>query len=384
MQQGKDWTLSRRAFIKRSSLLAACALLGGGANAALSGCSVADRVIMHSTTIIDDAGREIAIPTADSIKSVFFTSGLAQVYVEALAPDLVGCTCGKYTAAELEFLPEGIEKKPYLGTLHENQEFDREQLLVEDIDIMFSISGVALTRQNISEAEEVQEQTGIPVVLVDGTFGLLGHVFRFLGEIFERQKRAEELATYVDGIVTEVFDAVAKIPENEKLRVYYAEGPEGLQTEPETSQHMSAFLAAGAIDVADCDETYGGGMTDVSLEQVLRWDPDVIVAWGGKILGGAYEDILTNRDWADIKAVKDGYVFECPALPWCWCDRPPGVNRVMGLQWIANVLYPDYFDVDIAERTIEYFKMMLDVDISRERVEELLGRSYPSPLRKNA
>lgn len=364
---------TRRDFAKLAAMAAAS--IAGGST--LVGCSVADNVIMHKQTITDDAGRELEIPTADAIQSIFFTSGLAQVYIIALDPDKLGGSAAKFTDEELKFLPKGIDKLTYMGTLHNSDEIDREALLVEDIDIMFSISGVGLTSANISEAEEIQAQTNIPVVLVDGSFDKVGHAFRFLGELLDKQERAEELASYVDKIYEEVSSVVATIPEEDRIPIYYAEGAEGLQTEPASSQHMLAFLEAGALDVATCEETYGGGMTDVSLEQVLKWDPEVIISWDSEIRGGAYEDIKTNKDWADITAVKDGRVYAMPNLPWAWCDRPPGVNRIIGLEWVCNLLYPDIYQIDIVERTQEFFKVMLNVDITREQALDVLGDSYP-------
>lgn len=364
--------LTRRAFLKGAACAAAVT-----AAAPLAGCDMADRVIMHTRTITDHAGRELEIPTADSIKTVFFTSGLAQVYITALAPELLGASAAKFTEEELEFLPDGVENLPYLGTLNNNDEIDREQLLLHDFDIMFSISGIELTQQNISEAEDIQAQTGIPVVLVDGSFDKIGDAFRFLGDILERPDRAEELASYVDGVYAEVHAAVQQIPDSEKIGVYYAEGPEGLQTEPETSQHMLAFLEAGAKCVADCEVTYGGGMTNVSLEQVLKWNPEVIISWDSRIRGGAFEDIRTNPDWSTIKAVRDDRVYAMPNLPWAWCDRPPGVNRVIGLQWICNLLYPSYYDVDMVACTQKFFDVMLGVQVSEDRVLDILGNSYP-------
>ena len=144
--------LSRRDFAKLAALAAAS--IAGGST--LVGCSLADKVIMHKQTVTDDAGRTLEIPTADAIESIFFTSGLAQVYIVALIPEKLGGSAAKFTEEELQYLPEGIEDLPYMGTLHNNDEIDREALLVEDIDIMFSISGVGLTSANISEAEEIQ------------------------------------------------------------------------------------------------------------------------------------------------------------------------------------------------------------------------------------
>ncbi len=350
----------------------------------LSGCKeYADAVILGKRTVTDHAGREVEIPTPEGIKSVFFTSSLAQVYITSLCPDLLGGTASKFDAGQLRFMPAGVDKLPYLGTIHNNGEIDRESLLTEDIDIMFSISGIELTQQNVSEAIGLQDQTHIPCLLVDGSFDKIPEAFRFLGDILGREERAEELASFCERSYTSVRDVVQTIPQEERVRLYYAEGPEGLQTEPETSQHMLGFLEAGAICVADCEETYGGGMTDVSLEQVLTWDPEVIIAWDTEQRGGAAEDILTNPDWAQIQAVKEDRVYAMPNEPWAWCDRPPGVNRILGIHWVANLLYPDIYDVDIKEIIKEFFKVMYQVDVDDQTVEGLLGNSYPPPPRKD-
>jgi iron complex transport system substrate-binding protein len=346
--------------------------------------AAADSAILGQRVITDDAGREITIPTPDKIKKVFVTSALAQVYITSLSFDLLAGTASKFTESQLRFQPDGVENLPYLGTINNNGEIDRESLLTEDIDIIFSISGIELTNQNISEAKSLQSQTGIPVVLVDGSFDKIPQAFRFLGDILDRAERAEELAVYCEKSYKAVHDVVAAIPEEERITLYYAEGPEGLQTEPETSQHMLGFLEGGALDAAVCEETYGGGMTDVSLEQVLKWDPEVIIAWDTDVRGGAADDIRTNPNWAQIRAVKNGRVYAMPNEPWAWCDRPPGVNRILGIHWIANLLYPDIYDVDIRKVVKEFFSVMYRVDIDDATVLELLGNSYPPPARETA
>jgi iron complex transport system substrate-binding protein len=242
---------------------------------------------------------------------------------------------------------------------------------------MFSISGIELTQQNISEAIDLQKQTSKPCLLVDGSFNKIPTAFRFLGDCLGREERAEELATFCGEFYERVHKIVQTIPQEERITVYYAEGPEGLQTEPETSQHMLGFLEGGALCAAKCEETYGGGMTDVSLEQVLKWDPEVIVSWDVDTRGGAFDDIRTNKNWSTIKAVRDGRVYTMPNAPFAWCDRPPGVNRFIGIQWVANMLYPDKFNVDMVDRTKEFYKQMYWCDLSDADVAYLLGNSYP-------
>jgi iron complex transport system substrate-binding protein len=343
--------------------------------------SLADAAILGKRTVTDDARRDVEIPVPAGCKNVFFTSALAQVYITALCPELLAGTAAKFNNFQLEFLPDGMTDLPYLGTIHNNGEIDRESLLNQDIDIMFSISGIQLTQQNISEAVDLQHQTGIPCLLVDGSFSQIPHAFRFLGDILDRAERAEQLAQYCEQSYEAVHQVVQSIPQNERITVYYAEGPEGLETEPETSQHMLGFLEGGALCAAKCQETYGGGMTKVNLEQVLTWDPEVIIGWDTDIRGGAIDDILTNPDWSEIKAVQTGRVFAMPNEPWAWCDRPPGVNRIIGIHWVANLLYPDLYDIDMLAVAKDFFKVFYQKDVDDSVMRRILGNSYPPPPR---
>ena len=168
--------------------------------------------------------------------------------------------------------------------------------------------------------------------------------------------------------------AVDSIPEDERVTLYYAEGPEGLQTEPETSSHALTFKIAGAKNVADVE---GSNRVEVSLEQVLAWDPEVIIAWSTVVRGGASDVIPEDPNWAEIKAVKDGRVYTMPNTPFSWCDRPPSVNRFLGIQWVANMLYPEAYDVDMVEVTKEFYSLFYHVEITDEDALELLGNSYP-------
>jgi iron complex transport system substrate-binding protein len=373
--------LSRREFSK----ILASGFVVSFAAGALGGCNIkeaADAVLLGKRVVIDDVGRELEIPTPENIKHVFFTSALAQVYITALCPELLAGTASKFDERQKRFQPANIDELPYLGTIHNNGEIDRESLLVEDIDIMFSISGVANTQFNIDEADDLQEMTKIPCLLVDGSFDKIPSAFRLLGDCLGRESKAEQLAQYCERSYQAVRSVVATIPNDERIYVYYAEGPEGLQTEPEGSQHMLGFLEAGAKDAAVCEITYGGGMTDVSLEQVLKWNPEVIIAWDTSIRGGAYEDILTNPDWSEIQAVKDRRVYAMPNEPWAWCDRPPGVNRILGIHWLANLLYPDIYDIDIIAEVQDFFKNFYGLDLSEQETKEILGNSYPPPPRK--
>lgn len=369
--------LGRRAFVK----LLGTGLLVTFAAPALSGCQgvtdTLDAVLVGTRRIVDDAGREVEIPTPDKLERIYFTSSLAHIYCFTMAPDLLAGTSMQFTPYELEFLPEGTRDLPYLGSLSGGGEINRESLLMEGVQLVFSISGVPLTPSAIDEAKDLQEQTEIPCVCIDGSFENVASCYRLLGDIMGQQDRGEKLAAYCEDIYRRVTDAVESVPEGRRLSLYYAEGPDGLQTEPDASQHALTFAVAGANNVAAVPENEGQGMSNVSLEQVLLWDPEVIVAWDYEVRGGADQIIRTDPNWSSIRAVRDGRVYTMPNVPFAWCDRPPGVQRFLGIQWMANMLYPDAYDVDMVEVVKDFYSTMYWVDVTDDQAKDLLGNSYP-------
>lgn len=345
----------------------------------LAGCRSAsgDEFFRGERVITDHAGREVTIPTAKSLERIYYTSGLAQVYIFSLDPELQGGTASQFTKQQMEYLPPGMNDLLYMGSLSDGGQIDREMLMAQDIQLVFSISGVGLTPSNIYDAESLQKATGIPVVLVDGSFDKIAEAYRFVGNIIGRDARAEELAVYLEDIYEEVTEAMSHVNDDERISLYYAEGPFGLATEPNVSQHALTFEIGKANNVAAVEEIPNLGMTNVSLESVLKWDPEVIVAWDNEIAGGADEIIRTSPAWENIRAVQTGRVYTMPNAPFAWCDRPPGVNRFIGIQWVANMLYPDLYDIDMVERTKEFYEKMYWVEITDEQARDLLGNSYP-------
>ena len=91
----------------------------------------------------------------------------------------------------------------------------------------------------------------------------------------------------------------------------------------------------------------------------------------------ADEIIRTDEKWSHISAVKNGRFYTMPNAPFAWCDRPPGVNHLLGVQWIASMLYLDRYDVDMVEEVKNFYSFLYSVDLTDDDARELLGNSYP-------
>jgi iron complex transport system substrate-binding protein len=93
----------------------------------------------------------------------------------------------------------------------------------------------------------------------------------------------------------------------------------------------------------------------------------MILSWSN-----CYEKIKADPKWKTIKAIQDNKVYAVPSGPFNWFDRPPSVNRVLGLKWLGNLLYPEVYDYDIAEEVREFYKMFYHYDLTDEDIEFLL------------
>ncbi len=130
-----------------------------------------------------------------------------------------------------------------------------------------------------------------------------------------------------------------------KIKVYYAEGPKGLQTDPEGSLHSEVITYAGGKNVANFPVKHGSRNT-ISMEQIISWNPDVIVS---------DSNAFNDSSWKQISAVKQNKIYIIPTVPFNWFDKPPSINRLIGVRWFQSCLYPDLYKGDINKDTKEFF-----------------------------
>jgi iron complex transport system substrate-binding protein len=215
----------------------------------------------------------------------------------------------------------------------------------------------------VSLAERVQQQTGIPYALLDGRFDAIAATYRKLGELTGRQNDSEKLARYADDTIKATTGRIAAIEASARPRVYYARGPLatglGGSINVETIEMLARNVAGGNQ----------GGLANVSIEQVLLWNPDVIVTIDQEFAASVRGDPA----WSAVKAVRDGRVHLSPKMPFGWVDFPPSVNRLIGLWWLAKILYPDKFPEDIRALTRDFYSMYYHRTPSDAQIDHVLA-----------
>lgn len=320
---------------------------------------------------VDGLGRTVAIPAPDKLKRVYSdsTNSFALQYI--VAPDTITASPSKFKEADAPYVPLKFINLPTYGTMSgASGVLDYEKIKAADVQLLISTS----TTGDILAADKLQEQLGIPVITFSTQLDTLPETFTLLGKALGREKEATEVVDYFNGIVKKVTTVVSKIPEDKRLTLYYAEGKDGLATEPGKSDRSVVFNMCGTKNVATVEALSGFGQAAVSMEAILGWDPEIIIVQNGT---GAYNIIKTSKDWASINAVKNGRVYEMPSKPFGWADRPPGANRFIGLLWLADLLYPDEMNIDLVDEVIKYYKAVYHVDITSADVEKLLINAVP-------
>jgi iron complex transport system substrate-binding protein len=316
--------------------------------------------------LVDDAGRRVNVPAKST--RVFAAGPPASVLVFAVAPDaLLGWTT-PFRAAERPFVAAKYADLPTLGRLTgRGNTANVEVVLAAKPDLILDYGSVRATFASL--ADRVQEQTGIPYLLLDGAFDRMAASLRAVGALTGETARAESLAQYADATVAEITQRVARIPRDARPRVYYGRGPRGLDTGLAGSINVESLERVGAINVAA--DLGRGGLVQVSVEQVLRWDPEVILTTDPNFA----ESVRTDPLWRSITAVKQGRMHLAPAVPFGWIDFPPSVNRLVGLRWLAKVLYPDAFPEDLQPFVREFYTRVYHQAPTDAQLRSLLSTS---------
>ncbi len=314
--------------------------------------------------ITDSAGRVVEIP--DEVNTVFAAGPPASILAYIMKPEALTGWPRALRPEERDYIAGPYRDIPETGRLTgRGGEANLERVLEIRPDLIIDFGSVRDTYVDL--ANRVQEQTGIPYILIDGRFENTPEALRLLGEALGVPEGGEELAADVEATFARIDAILEDVPEDERPRVYLARGPEGLETGMKGSINTEIIERAGGRNVAD-DGGATRGLVQASMEQVIVANPDTIVTWDPIFYGKVFEDPL----WQGIDAVRDGRVYLSPTAPFGWIDRPPSLNRVMGLIWMAGLLYPDAWQGDLREDTRAFYNLYYHVDLSDEELERLL------------
>jgi iron complex transport system substrate-binding protein len=161
------------------------------------------------------------------------------------------------------------------------------------------------------------------------------------------------------------------VSEEERTRVYLA-GAHGILSSCGSDFYQHFLIEqAGGVNVA---AELQGGWQNVSPEQLVAWDPDVIIA--DPYCKESMEDILKMDPGLEVlQAVKNDELYSFPEIgQWSF----PIPQSAMGILWLSKTIYPEQFeDIDFEEEVNSYYKDFFGVTYTELGGKNLDGRGIP-------
>ncbi len=320
--------------------------------------------------VTDDVGREVAVPEqVERIACLFAVSGHAVTMlgrgeavvavVEGLHRDLVlNSICPSIGDAAVP-ITSGV--------------INIEELLSVDPDVVF----IQESTFNSEGETEKLDKVGLPWLVVSfSTIEEQKGTIEMIGRAIGRLELAQRFNEFYQECVDLVTERVAAIPEADRIRVYHSVN-EATRTDKRGTLPAEWTEMAGAVNVSlDQDLRLLEDKYFASLEQILLWNPDVIIVNED----GVTDYILENPQWSPLKAVKQGKVYQMPNGVSRW-GHPNSLETPLALVWTADLLYPELFaDVDLEEMTRGFYQEFFRYELTDDELHGILsGRGMRIP-----
>ena len=249
-----------------------------------------------------------------------------------------------------------------------NKDFNTEDLAAKQPDIFFMSPGN-------TNADKIKSM-GIPTVQLNFTnYDEMKQCISLTAQVLggDAITRADKYIQYLDNTLASVKQKTANLSAAEKPKVLHIQSLEPLKVDGSDTIIDDWITAAGGVNAA---QGVKGNMKEVSMEQVLQWNPDVIIIGVNTGKDGAAE-LKANKAWANIKAVQDNKVYNNPSGAYGW-DRY-SAEEVLQVQWAAKTLHPDLFqDVNMVQMVREYYQTYLDYPLSTDEAQLILEAKPPA------
>ena len=344
-------------------------ILSGVMLLSLVGCGtqIDESQAPETRTFTDSVGRTVEVP--DKIDRIAVSGPMAQMVVFALAPDQMVGIASEWDKTAAQYLDAQYYDLPMLGQLYGGKgELNLETLLASGAQVVIDVGE---PKDGIAEdLDALSEQTGLPFVHITATTDTMGDAYRKLGELLNMDAEAETLAAYCESVYSRTQDIAQSV---DKVDLLYCLGENGQNVIANGSYHAEIIdLLSSNLAVVDSPSSKGTG-NEVDMEQILLWNPDYILFAPESI----YDTVADDPIWQQVTAIREGHYYEVPFGPYNWMGFPPSVQRLLGMMWMAKVLYGDAADYDLHSEVTEYFSLFYHCELTDAQYQELMASSFP-------
>ncbi len=345
--------------------LLACLLAAGCAKDNLTGNKTGPlkEGTQGSVTVTDFIGRQVVVPSkVERIGCLYAFTGHVLAML-GRGNDIVAVVEGLKRDVMMRELCPGIKDALVPSS---SGAVNLEELVKASPDLVFIRTETAV---NEGEAAKLQK-SGIPYLVVDyRNMKEQMYIIEMIGQAVGEHERALKYNEYYQRCIDRVQAKVKDIPVKERVRVYHSVN-EATRTDARDTLPADWMQVAGAVNVSVnedlklLEDKYFAG-----LEQILLWNPDVIIANEA----GVADYIMTNRQWSSLSAVKNHKVYQMPNGISRW-GHPGSLETPLAILWTAKTLYPEVFsDIDLMAETKYFYQEFFNYPISDQEAAQVLS-----------
>ncbi|EPL3992381.1 ABC transporter substrate-binding protein [Providencia stuartii] len=307
------------------------------------------------------------LPQPNKIQRVMSSGPPADLLLFALAPEkMVGFSSIHLQKEHDELFAQQWRDLPIYGRLAgRGSTLSLEKLLDYNPQLIIDTGNIDDTYR--SQAAKLAKQTGIAYLLIAGGLQDSAQQLLQLGETLNVPQQAQTLSTLAKHYLQDAKQFAIQHHANAPS-FYLARGAKGLQTGTRGSIHTEAIEILGFRNVADIPNFRG--LTEVSMEQLYDWNPDIIITQYQE----AEEFIRQSALWKGLTAVATNQLLTFGGMPFGWLDGPPGINRLLGMRRLQS-----HFDQQI-EPTIrddikQFFHLFYHSSVTDTQIDRLMELS---------
>lgn len=318
--------------------------------------------VAGQTRFVDHGKREVQLPAR--VSRVFAAGAPAEVLLYTLVPDMLAGRNRLPEGDAVEFFPPPYRNPVFIKQLPEvdNPAADAELMALRpDVYIDYgTVSG-----DYVAVIDAVQKRTRVPGLIFDGALARVPEVYRTLGTALGVSARGDRLATAAERILTKYRGVLSAA--SAESRVYLACSADGFVPCLEDDSAGDQLRWIGGVNVAGTRAT--APRRPLTIDEIRTMAPQSIVVAGG---AAAAARLRSNPIWQSIDAVSKGRVYAYPALPYSWGPRPPSVNRLPGVVWLAYVVRNRALDAEFEADIRGIFRDFYHLDLTEAQMRKLV------------
>jgi iron complex transport system substrate-binding protein len=339
-----------------------------GSPAAAESASASDSASSAPTVkFTDSAGRVVDIPA--KITRIAASGAMAQIVLFALAPDMLVGVASKWSDAAKPYIDAKYADLPVLGQFYGSGDLNLEEIAAQAPQVIIDVGEAKSTI--VADMDGITKQVGIPTIHIDAATNTMADAYRTLGKLLGLEDKAEVLAKYCETVNSRTKEIMTQVGSDKKVNLVYCLGDNGLNVLAQGSYHAEVLdIMSNNIAVVKDPSSKGNG-NPIDMEQLLKWNPDVIIFAPGSV----YKTVGTDPAWQQLSAIKNHKYYEVPNGPYNWMGFPPSVNRYMGMIWLAQVLYPDTAKYSMFDETAKYYELFYHCTLTQTQYDSLVANS---------